>query len=187
VADAADKTNGSAGSGAAPKPDPPGYFEGESMSRRRALTVAGQAVGGLAGAVIVLPAVGFAIAPIFDSPEERWESVGPVSRFRADVYKPYSNNSYEGEAGEMLSFARDRIAYVKCALGQGDRQAGVLDRIEQADTDLDRRRERTPGHDGQGREPAPADTGTEGRVRPKNDALNASCETSGIVLPRPNS
>ena len=43
---------------------------------------------------------------------------------REDVYKPYSNNSFEGEAGEMLSFARDRIAYVKCALVQGDRACG---------------------------------------------------------------
>ena len=44
--------------------------------------------------------------------------------------------------------------------------------VEQADTDLERRRERTPGHDGQGREPAPANARAEGRVRPKNDTLN---------------
>lgn len=43
---------------------------------------------------------------------------------REDPYKPYSNNSYEGESGEMLSFARDRITYVKCALAQGDRACG---------------------------------------------------------------
>lgn len=43
---------------------------------------------------------------------------------KEDVYKPYSNNSYEGEAGFMLSFARDRIAYVKCALASGDRACG---------------------------------------------------------------
>ena len=43
---------------------------------------------------------------------------------REDTYKPYSNNSYEGEAGEMLSFARERIAYVKCALKSGDRACG---------------------------------------------------------------
>lgn len=43
---------------------------------------------------------------------------------REDVYKPYSNNSFEGEAGEMLSFARERIAYVKCALLKGDRACG---------------------------------------------------------------
>ena len=43
---------------------------------------------------------------------------------REDAYKPYSNNSFEGEAGEMLSFARARVAYVKCALAQGDRACG---------------------------------------------------------------
>jgi spore coat protein CotH len=43
---------------------------------------------------------------------------------REDVYKPYSNNTFEGEAGEMLAFARERIAFVKCALVQGDRACG---------------------------------------------------------------
>ena len=49
MADAADKTNGSPGDGALPKADPPGYFEGESMTRRKALT----AVGGALGAIIL--------------------------------------------------------------------------------------------------------------------------------------
>ena len=43
---------------------------------------------------------------------------------REDAYKPYSNNSYEGEMGSMLSFAHDRIAYLKCALKSGDRACG---------------------------------------------------------------
>jgi spore coat protein CotH len=43
---------------------------------------------------------------------------------KVDVNKPFSNNSYEGDAGEMLSFAKDRIAYMKCALAQGDRACG---------------------------------------------------------------
>jgi spore coat protein CotH len=43
---------------------------------------------------------------------------------KEDPSKPFSNNSYEGEAGEMLSFARERIAYVKCALRDGDRACG---------------------------------------------------------------
>ena len=46
------------------------------------------------------------------------------SAMKEDVYKPYSNNSYIGEAGSMLSFARARIAYVKCALASGDRACG---------------------------------------------------------------
>jgi Rieske Fe-S protein len=108
VADAADKTNGSPGDGSPPKPDPPGYYEGESMNRRRALTVAGQAVGGLAGAIIVLPAVGFAVAPIFEKPDELWESVGPPSRFTPDTYKPVVFTIVEGigEAGKTTAFVR---------------------------------------------------------------------------------
>jgi menaquinol-cytochrome c reductase iron-sulfur subunit len=108
VADAADKTNGSPGYGSPPKPDPAGYFEGESMNRRRALTVAGQAVGGLAGAIIVLPAVGFAVAPIFEKPDELWESVGPPSRFTPDTYKPVVFTIVEGigEAGKTTAFVR---------------------------------------------------------------------------------
>jgi menaquinol-cytochrome c reductase iron-sulfur subunit len=108
VADAADKTNGSPGDGSLPKPDPAGSFEGESMSRRRALTVAGQAVGGLAGALIVLPAVGFAVAPIFEKPDELWESVGPPSRFTPDTYKPVVFTIVEGigEAGKTTAFVR---------------------------------------------------------------------------------
>jgi quinol---cytochrome c reductase iron-sulfur subunit, bacillus type len=108
LADAADKTNGSAGGGAVPKPDPPGYFEGESMSRRKALTVAGQAVGGLAGAAIVLPAVGFAVAPIFDKGEERWESVGPTGRFTERTYTPVVFTLTEGigEAGKTTAYVR---------------------------------------------------------------------------------
>ena len=43
---------------------------------------------------------------------------------RADVYKPYSNNSFEGEAGEMLSFARERNTFIRCALQNGDRACG---------------------------------------------------------------
>jgi quinol---cytochrome c reductase iron-sulfur subunit, bacillus type len=112
VADAADKTNGSAGDGAFAKPDPPGSFEGESMSRRKALTVAGQAVGGLAGAVIVLPAVGFAVAPLFDKPKETWESVGPTSRFTEKTYTPvvFTIVPGIGEAGKTTAYVRRGIA-----------------------------------------------------------------------------
>ena len=46
------------------------------------------------------------------------------SAMRDDPSKPFSNNSFDGEAGEMLSFARERLAYVKCALAQGDRACG---------------------------------------------------------------
>ena len=66
---------------ALPEMKPVGYFEGESMTRRKVFTVAGQALGGAAGAVIILPALGFAIAPIFDEPEEDWQRVGSTEDF----------------------------------------------------------------------------------------------------------
>jgi Rieske Fe-S protein len=108
LADAADKTNGSAGDGSPPKPAPAGHFEGESMNRRRAFTVGGQAIGGIAGAIIVLPAVGFAIAPIFEKPDELWESVGPPDRFTDQTYKPVVFTIVEGigEAGKTTAFVR---------------------------------------------------------------------------------
>lgn len=78
------------------------------MSRRRAFTVASQAVGGIAGVIIVLPAVGFAIAPIFEKPDELWESVGSPSRFTPDTYKPVVFTIVEGigEAGKTTAFVR---------------------------------------------------------------------------------
>jgi len=38
---------------------------------------------------------------------------------KEDPAKPYSNATYEGSAGVMLSFARARVAFVKCELERG--------------------------------------------------------------------
>lgn len=91
-----------------PSPDPPGYFEGESLTRRRIFTIAAQGVGGLAGAAIALPAVGFAVAPIFDQQEETWEEIGVPADFTEDVYKPvvFTLVPEIGEAGKTLAYVR---------------------------------------------------------------------------------
>ncbi|MEO8091174.1 MAG: ubiquinol-cytochrome c reductase iron-sulfur subunit [bacterium] len=90
------------------KPDPPGYFEGESMTRRHAFTIAGQAVGGLAGLAVILPAVGFALAPVFESPEEHWEGVGDVGDFGPDAYSQAVITVVDaiGEAGKTTVYVR---------------------------------------------------------------------------------
>ena len=73
MAEQADKSN----RGQAPeKPKPAGYFEGESMTRRTVFAIGGQAAGVVAVSAVALPTVAFALAPIFDNPEERWEGVG---------------------------------------------------------------------------------------------------------------
>jgi len=110
VADQADKRNGTeeAPTLGRAQPDPPGYFEGESMTRRRALTIAAQGVGGVAGLAVVLPAVGFAIAPIFHRGRERWEAVGPVSNFVEGNYRQvvFTETAGIGEIGKATSYVR---------------------------------------------------------------------------------
>lgn len=105
----ADTTNGpSGGSGPVEKPKPAGYYEGETMTRRNAFIVGGQAVGGLAGLALALPLVGFAVAPILETPEEVWQEVGTTSDFAADTYQAVviTVRSGIGEAGKTTAYVR---------------------------------------------------------------------------------
>jgi len=90
------------------KPTPAGYFKGESMNRRAAFTVGVQALGGVAGLAIVLPAVGFAVAPLFEQEPELWESVGAPIDFSPDTYKPVVITAVQGigEAGKTTAYIR---------------------------------------------------------------------------------
>jgi menaquinol-cytochrome c reductase iron-sulfur subunit len=78
------------------------------MTRRRVFTVAVQALGGVAGAAVALPAVGFALAPLFHRGKERWEIVGPAGNFTADAYKQITITAVPGvgEAGKTTAFVR---------------------------------------------------------------------------------
>ena len=110
MADDANKVNGAeeAPTKERVKPDPPGYFEGESMTRRRVFTIASQGIGGLAAAGIVLPAVGFAVAPIFHRGKERWEAVGPTSDFVEETYRQvvFTETEGIGDAGKTTAYVR---------------------------------------------------------------------------------
>ena len=66
----------------------PGSFEDETVTRRRFMTGTVHSAGAIAGAAIVLPAVGVSVAPIFEKREERWEGVAPLSDVRDDTYIP---------------------------------------------------------------------------------------------------
>ena len=84
MADQADKRN----RGQAPeKPKPAGYFEGETMTRRTVFAIGGQALGAAGVMAVTLPVVGFALAPIFDRPEETWEGVGSPDDYTSDTYR----------------------------------------------------------------------------------------------------
>ncbi|MGZ5361518.1 MAG: QcrA and Rieske domain-containing protein [Solirubrobacterales bacterium] len=90
------------------KPDPAGYFEGESMTRRHAFTVGGQALGGIAGLAVILPAVGFAVAPLFEEEGNTWQSVGPVELFDEETYRSVVITAVPdiGEAGKTTAYVR---------------------------------------------------------------------------------
>ena len=91
-----------------PKANPPGWYKGETMTRRGVFAVAGQAAGGLAGAAVLLPAVGFAVAPMLDKPKESWQPVGKPSDFPADSYTARVITIVEGigEAGKTTVYVR---------------------------------------------------------------------------------
>jgi len=90
------------------RPDPAGYFKGESMTRRTALTVGVQAIGGVAGAAIVLPAIGFAVAPLFEEEEQPWQAVGATSDFSPDTYRAVVITAVQGigETGKTTAYIR---------------------------------------------------------------------------------
>ena len=109
LADRADIPEGpDGGNGPAEKPQPAGYYEGESMTRRGAFIVGGQALGIAATTAVLLPVVGFAVAPIFETPEETWVGVGEPDEFSVDTYKAVIKTERVGigEAGKTTAYVR---------------------------------------------------------------------------------
>ena len=78
------------------------------MTRRKVFIVGSQAVGGLAAAAVVLPAIGFALAPVFSRGRERWESVGKVEDFTRETYRQvvFTETVGIGEAGKTTAYVR---------------------------------------------------------------------------------
>ena len=65
----------------------PGAFEGETVTRRGLMTGGALAVGGIATAAFLLPALGFALGPNFSQTEpHRWQDIGPIADFNKDTY-----------------------------------------------------------------------------------------------------
>src|SRR6188472_2729095 len=91
-----------------PKAKMPGYFEGETVTRRALFTGGAMAAGGIATAAIVLPAIGFAVGPVFKQEEVVWRDAGPVSDYSADNYTPrtITISSGTGEAGKTTAYIR---------------------------------------------------------------------------------
>ncbi|UJA22052.1 Rieske (2Fe-2S) protein [Thermoleophilia bacterium SCSIO 60948] len=78
------------------------------MTRRKVFALGGQALGGLAIAIPGLAVLGFSAAPIFETPEERWQSVGPLEDYGPDTYTQTVITEVDGigEAGKQTVYVR---------------------------------------------------------------------------------
>jgi menaquinol-cytochrome c reductase iron-sulfur subunit len=87
----------------------PGAFEGETVTRRRAMGLAVQVGGGIAVLTFTLPALGFAVgSAVFERPQVRWEAVGPPDDFANDTYIPRVITTVPGigEVGKTTVYLR---------------------------------------------------------------------------------
>ena len=86
----------------------PGSFDGETITRRRLMTGTAHTAGAIAAAAFTLPALGFAIGPLFSRMADTWQDVGPLSRFTDADYVPLviTIEPGIGEAGRSTVFVR---------------------------------------------------------------------------------
>jgi quinol---cytochrome c reductase iron-sulfur subunit, bacillus type len=88
----------------------PGAFEGETVTRRRFMTGTVNVAGAVATAAFVLPALGFAIGPVFEKHEATWQAIGPPDEFPIDTYVPKVITIVPGigQAGKSTTYVRRR-------------------------------------------------------------------------------
>jgi Rieske Fe-S protein len=88
----------------------PGAFEGETVTRRRFMTGTTHAAGGIAAAAFTLPALGFALGPIFKRLPFQWQIIGTPADFTEQTYatKVITIVQGIGEAGKSIAYVRQR-------------------------------------------------------------------------------
>jgi menaquinol-cytochrome c reductase iron-sulfur subunit len=88
----------------------PGAFAGETVTRRRFMTGSAHAAGAIATSAILLPAIGFAIGPVFERQRARWEPLGPLADSPRGTYETRLVTATPGigEAGKTTVFVRHR-------------------------------------------------------------------------------
>jgi menaquinol-cytochrome c reductase iron-sulfur subunit len=86
----------------------PGTFEGETVSRRRFMNKTANVAGAITAAAFTLPALGFAIGPVFDQAPDTWQDIGPLNDFTDTTYATVviTLTPGIGEAGRSLAFVR---------------------------------------------------------------------------------
>lgn len=89
-----------------------GAYEGETISRRTLFTGGALAAGGVATTAFALPALGFALGPLFeDRSRPIFQDVGSTADFNPDSYVPQvislPDSVGTGEAGKTTVYVRE--------------------------------------------------------------------------------
>ncbi len=88
----------------------PGAFEGETVTRRGFMNVVTQGSGLVAAAAFTLPALGFALGPLFSRVPFDWQAIGAPDDFTKTTYatKVLTIVQGIGEAGYSIAYVRAR-------------------------------------------------------------------------------
>ncbi len=88
----------------------PGAFDGETVTRRRFMGAVTHGAGGVAAMAFTLPALGFALGPIFSREPFNWQPIGPPSDFVDSTYVVRVITIVQGlgEAGKSIAYVRTR-------------------------------------------------------------------------------
>jgi menaquinol-cytochrome c reductase iron-sulfur subunit len=88
----------------------PGAFDGETVTRRRFMTGVTHGAGGVAAMAFTLPALGFALGPLFSRVPFNWQAIGPPSDFSKTNYSTKVMTIVQGigEAGNSIAYVRTR-------------------------------------------------------------------------------
>jgi menaquinol-cytochrome c reductase iron-sulfur subunit len=100
----------------------PGAFEGETVTRRRFMTLTAHGAGAVAASAFALPALGFAAgSAIFERPQVEWEAVGKPTDFTPDTYVPkvVTEVTGIGEVGKTTVYMRARNPQIDGPYPQG--------------------------------------------------------------------
>ena len=91
--------------------DLPGAFEGETVSRRRFMTGTAHTAGAVAAAAFTLPALGFALGPVFERAPVSWQEVALEADVPDLTYKPVTFTMVPGigEAGYSVAYLRRHV------------------------------------------------------------------------------
>jgi menaquinol-cytochrome c reductase iron-sulfur subunit len=88
----------------------PGAFEGETVTRRRFMGAVTHSAGGVAAMAFTLPALGFALGPLFDRVPFDWQPIGTPNDFGISTYVTKTITIVQGigEAGQSIAYVRAR-------------------------------------------------------------------------------